>query len=275
MSRTRTSMGVVAIAAASMMLSACGTTGGTPVRSSYTGPELSQERARTASGFAPGVDITIGEGDTAHVCTSGWFVSMDNTLSVLTAGHCAAQGEGTPVTFGYVPKGGNPVLDREETFVGEVNSTSYAEPYDPNTNETNIGIIAASQDVVDGDFLVASNIGGKITVEAPLSDISGSKGNTVCWYSDASQLETVGSLASCGTVAGVSEDQTKILVTPDERVKLDAQMAGAPATINNGQIGAKERTYALGVFTGVYKDHVIIENVYSIVAAGGTIVGTK
>lgn len=270
--RTRTLAGVVAAAAAaSVALSAC-TTGGTAVRSEYTGPERSQERSTSASGFAPGIDITVGEGDSAAVCTAGWIIESDNIASILTAGHCAPQGEGTPVTFGYAPKGSNVVLDREDFTVGEVLTTSYTEPYSP--DNLDIAVVGLTQEVIS-DIFATPSIGGRINVEAPQADISSSVGNEVCWYSNASRLESSGAMPSCGTVTAVSKDQSKVLVEPRDNVEIDPQMAGAPATITNGKVGAAQRTFALGTFVGVYRDHAIIDNVYPFLEeSGATIAGT-
>jgi len=263
-------------AATALALSACGnTTDGNASRSAYTGPERSQDRATSASGLAPGIDITVGEGDSAAVCTAGWIVEKDNHAFLLTAGHCAVGGAGTPVVFGNVPEGGNVVLDRKDTALGEVSSTSYAEPYTP--DDIDIAQVALTDAVVTGKGVyVTPSIGGRINVLAPLKDVKSTVGNRVCWYSNASKLGTIGAKSSCGTVAAVSSDQSKVLVTPDEGVELDAQMAGAPATVTNGKIGAAEEIYALGVFTDVYKDHVVIDNVEPLLEKSGTsIVGVK
>ena len=260
--------------AASVALSACGqTTAGTAERAAYSGPERSQDRSTSASGFAPGIDITLGEGDSRAVCTAGWILESKGVAVMVTAGHCAVQGEGTPVTFGLVPDGGSVVTDRKETSVGEVGETSYAEPYNPDSKD--IAAVPLGASIISG-VPISPYVGAHIKVEPPQKDISGTVGNKVCWYSNASKLETIGAMSSCGTVYAISKDQRKILVTPDNLEKIDPQMAGAPAVISNGEIGSKERLYALGVFTDVYKDHVVIDNVFPLVdASGGTIMGTE
>ena len=265
--KSRARLGALA-ASAALALSACGnTTDGTASRSAYTGPERSQDRATSASGFAPGIDITIGEGESRAVCTAGWIVEESNHAYLLTAGHCAVGDVGTPVFFGYVPEGGNVALDREDTRIGEVGSTSYTEPY--TADAPDIAVIALTDEVVTGGYATPS-IGGKINVLAPLKDVSSTVGNRVCWYSNASKLGDIGAKSSCGKVTAVSSDQSKVLVMPDEGVELDPQMAGAPATVTNGKLGAAEKIYALGVFTDVYKDHVVIDNVNPILEKSGT-----
>jgi len=226
----------------------------------------------SADGFAPGVDISFGDGDNLAVCTAGWLIKVDNTVSLATAGHCAAEG-GTSVSFKYVPEGKNVVLDAKSVPIGKVVSNSYAEPFNP--DNTDIALIGLSQEFIDGGTPVIMNVGGKINAEPPLKDISGIKGNKVCWYSNASKLEMIGAMASCGTVVGVSADQSKVLVKPNDNVKFDAQMAGAPATVNNGKLGAAERNFALGVFTGVYKDYAVIDSLAKVTEGGGTILGVK
>lgn len=274
--QSRALMWALAATAVSVALSACSaTTGGTPERSAYSGPERSQDRATSASGLAPGIDITLGEGDSRAVCTAGWIVESDNRAFLLTAGHCAVSGDGTKVYFGNVPEGGNVVLDREDTFLGEVSSTSYAEPYTP--DNIDIAQVELINSVVSGgEVYVTPSIGGRVNVLAPLKDIKSTVGNRVCWYSNASKFDTIGAKSSCGKVSAVSADQSKVLVTPDEGVELDPQMAGAPATVSNGKVGAAEKVHALGVFTDVYKDHVVIDNVGPILEKSGTsIVGAK
>lgn len=271
--KSRALMGALA-ATAALALSACGnTTDGNASRSAYTGPERSQDRATSASGFAPGIDISLGDGESRTVCTAGWILKLEGTATMLTAGHCAVQGEGTPVTFGFVPDGGSVVTDRKETVIGEVGKTSYVEPYNPDNSD--IAAVPFAESFIDS-VPASPLIGAHIKVEPPQKDISDTVGNKVCWYSSASKLEAIGAMTSCGTVHAVSKDQSKILVSPSDASKLDPQMAGAPAVISNGQIGAKERLYALGVFTDVYKDHVVIDNVFPLVdTTGGTIMGTE
>lgn len=254
MNMTRSAVALMAATAAITTMTACATSG-TPVRSTYTGPERNTEAPGFASQFAPGIDIRVGEGDDAVTCTAGWVFSIgdDGSLGMAIPGHCAPNGKGTPVSYEYLKKGNTATLDGTQTVsLGEVIETTYAEPYNPqNPDYAVVGLVLPA----DSGIPASPAPGAKVITDKPVvlhpDKADSAKGSKVCWYHSAQNMEYTLGTQSCGKL--VSGTGNKILVTPDKD-DFDPVVAGAPATIK-----LEDKTLPLGIVTDVYRDHIIID----------------
>lgn len=250
---------------ATAALSACtSVTGGNPVveniNNAYTGPELSTS-VEGADVFMPGAPISIGVGANRIACTAGWLVDAPEGFTMVTAGHCARFGEGSPVYFTYTKDG-----TTREVPLGEVVVTSFAEPYNhaaPDIALVKIKVPAG--DPTPGDIYPDSHI---LIASNPPKDadqvLREAKGEVACWFYGVKSRTSASQNKHCGTI--VKGTGNKVIIKPDSADDYTPAASGAPVLWNLDETHG----VPIGIVTDLYKGHIMVDTIGKELAQSGS-----
>jgi hypothetical protein len=231
---------------------------------SYTGPALSTEKPSESTALAPGVELSIGNGERAVTCAMGWILraTTDDTTLLTTAGQCGTPGLGMPVRFRYATGTSTDPDRAQEITVADVLATSFTEPF--RAGEPNIALLTW-RPVGTENVPVSVFPGAQTTMEpyTPIGDAeawaAAHREEKACWVTNAAK-PTTNPLIRCGTVdVGVGN---KVAVNRAENNALQPYQAGTAVFWEDAQ--GKYRP--LGIATEDRRGRVIVDTLDGVIA---------